>query len=116
EASLPSFPPRFQADLLPRLANALSRAASADVAVEGTSRILALKAARNADPLRAWPASFASDSSICTDAQWAYQRGPDGTALLQFTGRVDMPPGFIGPKIPLEYRGAPPPAKTVSGN
>ena len=40
-----------------------------------------------------------------TDAQWAYQRGPDGTALLQFTGQVTLPPGSSGTKIPLEYRG-----------
>jgi hypothetical protein len=96
-------------------ATAISRAVIADVAVEGTNRILALKAARNADPQRAWPASFESGSSICTDARWAYQRGPDGTALLQFTGQVKLPPGFSGTKIPLEYRGSPP-AKSVSGN
>lgn len=116
EARASSFPPDFAAGIAPNFANALSRAASAEVALEGTSRILALKAARNADPQHAWPASFASESSLCKGAQWAYERSPDGAASLRFTGHVDIPPGSPGTKVPLEYRGSPAGSKVVSGS
>lgn len=56
---------------------------------------------------RGWPAVFpAEESSLCSGERWAYALAPDGAASLRFTGRVDVPPGFVGTNVPLEYRGA----------
>lgn len=105
-SAVPEFFRGVGAGLPSALARSLSRAANADVTIEGTTKILALKAARNGSPAKAWPAAFtAEQSALCSGARWKYSLTPEGQPSLRFTGRVDFPRDFQGAKIPLEWRG-----------
>ncbi|MGK2858421.1 MAG: hypothetical protein ACSLFQ_14570 [Thermoanaerobaculia bacterium] len=91
-------------DFLPSTHAALSRAASVEIAIEGTSKIVALKSRRDAAS-RVWPAA-ADDlaASRCSDARWNYARTADGSVHFAFDGKVDRPSGYQGYWVPLEYR------------
>jgi hypothetical protein len=96
---------RFGRFVLPNLTNAIGRGALADMAIEGTSKVLAVKTARAATSDRAWPAAVRGvESSRCEGARWVYSVDPSGAMSLRFDGTVHTPPGFPGSKIPLEYR------------
>jgi hypothetical protein len=88
--------------VIPNIASTLSRAASADVALEGTDRILMLKSRK--DERSGWPDSFPGDaSSICSDARWVYAKQPGGGVSLTFSRKVEVPEDYQGPRIPLEF-------------
>lgn len=105
---LPTLARKFGGDFLPSTHTALSRAASLEVAIEGSSKIVALKARRDASPDGAWPES-ADDLAVsrCSDARWNYARAADGSMSLTFDGKVDRPAAYQGHWIPLEYRQGP---------
>lgn len=95
---------RMGAFVIPSLSNAITRAAVADIAIEGTSKVLAAKSARAVSG--EWPASIPSiERSRCADARWIYAVDPSGDMSLRFEGDLRQPEGFRGSKIPLEYRG-----------
>jgi hypothetical protein len=80
---------------------AFTRAAELEIAIEGTQRILAAKAAHLS--AKSWPASLTgAQRSVCRDARWSYES--DGaTARLRFTGRVPAIQNFYGTRVPTEY-------------
>lgn len=91
--------------VLPNLTSGIARAAFADVEVEGTSKVLAAKAARAATPDGTWPAAVPGvERSRCAGARWVYSVDPEGSMSLRFEGEVPAPPGPAGAKIPFEYR------------
>lgn len=110
-ASIDSRVPRLArflgGDFLPSTHSAFSRVAGARIAVEGTAKIVELKARRGASPDTAWPlAADDLSGSSCRDARWRYERAADGSIRFAFDGRVDVAPGFRGYAIPTEYRAA----------
>lgn len=102
---LPTLARKFGGDFLPSTHTALSRAASLEIAIEGSSKILALKSRRDAAPDRAWPDTAADlAASRCSDARWNYARAADGSMRFAFDGKVDRPAAYQGHWVPLEYR------------
>lgn len=96
---------RFGRFVLPNMTNAIARAALADMAVEGTGKVLAVKTARASAPDGAWPAAVRDvESSRCEGARWIYSVDPAGVMSLRFDGELKTPAGFPGSRIPLEYR------------
>lgn len=90
--------------VVPELSNAITRAAIADVAVEGTSKVLAAKVARDA-AVGAWPSSIpAIEQSRCSDARWLYAVDASGAMSLKFEGNLRQPEGSRMSRIPLEFR------------
>lgn len=91
--------------VVPNLTSAIGRAALADMAVEGTAKVLAAKTARAGTPDGAWPTAIPGvEESRCEGARWLYAVDPAGVMSLRFDGEVQTPAGFPGSKIPLEYR------------
>ena len=94
---------RFSGFMTPNLINAFVRAANTEIALEGTSKVLALKVARD-DAAGRWPDSLPrAGTSTCTGAEWAYENNPAAVPRLHFTGKVPEPPGFKGTRIPLDF-------------
>jgi hypothetical protein len=108
EARIPPLSRKLAGDFLPSTHNAFSRAASTEVAIEGTAKVATLKARREASASGSWPAG-ADDlrGSRCRNSQWSYERAADGSVRLSFDGKVDRPAGFHGLWVPLEYRAGP---------
>jgi hypothetical protein len=97
---------RIAGDFLPSTPTAFSRVANARIAIEGTAKVVALKERRSASPEHSWPVGAAGlTSSHCSGARWRYERYEDGSVRLSFDGKVDLPPGFRGYRIPNEYVG-----------
>lgn len=93
---------------LPSTHTVFSRVANAQIAIEGTAKIVALKERRSSSRDHSWPVGAADlTSSQCSGARWRYTRSEDGSIRFAFDGRVDVPPGFRGYAIPTEYIGAP---------
>lgn len=104
DADTPAIARRFGRLFLPNLKSAIDRAALADIAVEGTSKVLALKSARASTPDGEWPAPDAAiGRSRCEGEQWAYAVDGDGGMTLRFSGRVPDPANFRGSMIPMEH-------------
>lgn len=99
---------RLAGDFLPSTHTAFSRVANARIAIEGTAKIVALKGRRSETPEHSWPVGAADlTPSHCSGARWRYERSEDGSIRFAFDGRVDVPPGFRGYRIPNEFVGRP---------
>lgn len=105
ESRVPRLARALGGDFLPSTHAAFARVASVKIAIEGTTKVVELKARRAASPDGAWPVS-ADDlaTSSCSRARWRYERHDDGSVRLVFDGKVDVPAGAKGYRIPLEYR------------
>ncbi|MBI2214865.1 MAG: hypothetical protein HYU52_14555 [Acidobacteria bacterium] len=104
ESRVPRIARVIAGDFLPSTHLAFSRVAMAKIAIEGTSKIVELKARRTATADRAWP-DQADDlaTSSCSRTRWRYERNGDGSIRLVFEGKVDVPRGTQGYSIPTEY-------------
>ena len=108
ESNVPSIARRLGGDFLPSTHTAFSRVANARIAIEGTAKIVALKERRSYSAEHSWPAGAADlTSSQCSGARWRYERSEDGSIRFAFDGKINLPAGFRGYKIPNEYVGVP---------
>jgi hypothetical protein len=97
---------RLAGDFLPSTHTAFARVANARIAIEGTAKIVALKGRRSETPEHSWPVGAADlTPSHCSGARWRYERSEDGSIRFAFDGKVDVPPGFRGYRIPNEFVG-----------
>lgn len=96
---------RFSRVVLANLASGFVRAASAELAIEGTTNVLALKSAR--DAAGAWPGTWrGGDRSICNGGHWVYSHLASGAPALQFEGaRFTEPAGSRAARLTLEFFG-----------
>lgn len=84
------------------IANAFGRAANAEIAVEGTRKILEAKQAHRS--AQVWPSTLPGiERSVCRDAQWEYSPGDAAAPILRFKGRVPQIDFAAATKIPTEY-------------
>lgn len=84
------------------IASTFGRAAAAEIAIEGTSKVLAAKQARqSAQP---WPSQLPGiERSACKDAQWIYSPNDASLPLLRFNGRAPQVDVAGATRIPTEY-------------
>lgn len=103
QSAVPEYAFRFAQAMNDHVPNAVWRGANADLTIEGTRRILALKAARRATADGSWPAAFGDEASaLCPGERWSYAVTPEG-ATLKFTRAIEYPAGYMGAKVPTEY-------------
>lgn len=105
EARMSPLSRRFSRMMLPNLASAFSRAASVELAIEGTSNVLALKTER--DAAGRWPDYGRGDGrSVCRGGRWVYSHLASGVPALQFQGaRFTEAKGVGSTRVPFDYFG-----------
>jgi hypothetical protein len=94
------------------IASVVQRAARYEVEREMTVKILQLRLEKNASPDGRWPEKLSDPtSSVCPEASYSYERGPE-LVTLRFVGSVEAPQG--GVLLPLTFRASNPQPPTVS--
>jgi hypothetical protein len=87
----------------PNLEGSSCRLFRAQIELEGTQMILAVKQARR-DAGGNWPAEVAGlESSICPGSRWVYHPHADGTATVSFGGRFEDWPTSSVMRLPLQF-------------